>query len=789
MNELLSWLLDLDALRLGGENVRFAFERPYPAWLWPGLLIGSLLFALWSYSRLIGRRSGRIALATIRGLLLFALFVLIAGPQLVQSEERIEEDWILVLVDRSASMTIEDAPADTARQQRERQLEQALDASWPTWRRLAEERTVVWLGFDAGAYDLGVSETQAEAPTLDEPTGRRTALGAALDQALRRAAARPLAGVVILSDGRSIDEPQRTAVRRLQAERVPVHVVPLGSEEPAGDLAIRRVEGPSMAFVDDLAPVTVELDRLGAAADLGGTIRLIDKRTGLVLDERIIEPGDESDTITLTHRPQDPGEAVWSVVVEPSGVDLIPGNNTAEIPIELVDRPLRALYVDGYPRWEQRYLRNLLIREGSIESANLLLAPNRRPSQEGDFEIDALPNSPEEWAEYDVVILGDVHPDVFTRDQLENLREHVAIRGGGLLWIGGAGATPSDWWGTSLADLLPFTRNAVAAPPPAVRALVAPTELARQAGVLRLGPTAEEPWPDELATPDTGWSMLRWIQPILPEGLKPTAEVLAFAVPPSVAGSADPIGAGATPLILAMRYGAGRTLYVATDEIWRWRYARGEILFERFWLQLIRMLGRESLARSGRLASLSVSPRQALVEQPVRVAVELFDQSLVELDLPAITVRLTRKPAPGEESGPDAGPSESIELELRPETSDARTFVATWLPTRPGDWTIRTVDAALAGIGLEGEATVSFPDDELRRPETNHPLLADLASRTGGRVMEASELGGIENELPNRRVRLVTERAEPLWDAPLTLIAIITLLTVEWVGRRLLRLI
>ncbi len=784
MNEFLSWLLDLDTLRLGGENVRFAFERPYPAWLWPGLAAGALLFAMWSYSRLIGRRSGRIALATLRALLLFALLVLIAGPQLVQSEERIEEDWVLVLVDRSASMTIEDAPADNARQTRQRQLEQVLDASWPTWRRLDEERTLVWLGFDAGAYDLNVSEDATEAPTLDQPAGRRTALGAALDQALRRAAARPLAGVVILSDGRSIDEPQRTAVRRLQAERVPVHVVPLGSAEPAGDLAIRRVEGPGMAFVDDLAPVTVELDRLGAAADLGGTIRLIDKRTGLVLDERVIEPGDPRDSLTLTHRPEDPGEAVWQVVIEPSGVDLIPGNNTAELPIELVDRPLRALYIDGYPRWEQRYLRNLLIREGSVESANLLLAPNRRSSQEGDFELDALPASPEEWAEYDVVILGDVHPDVFSRDHLENLREHVAVRGGGLLWIGGPGATPEDWWGAPLADLLPFTRQAVAATPPGVRVLVQPTERARQAGVLRLGPSAEEPWPEALATPETGWSMLRWIQPILPDAIKPTAEILAFAVDPGAAGSADPTSAGATPLVLAMRYGAGRTLYVATDEIWRWRYGRGELLFERFWLQLIRFLGRESLARSGQLAALSVSPRQALIEQPVRLAVELFDQSLVELDLPAITLRLTRQPDPGEEE-----PEETLELQLRPEDADARTFAATWLPTQPGEWSIRAVDAALAGLGLEGEATVAFPDDELRRPETNHDLLADLASRTGGRVLEISDLADIENELPNRRVRLVTERDEPLWDTPLTLIVIITLLTAEWVGRRLLRLI
>ncbi|TVQ33374.1 MAG: hypothetical protein EA376_02435 [Phycisphaeraceae bacterium] len=789
MNEMLSWLLDLNMLDLGAENVRFGFERPLPLWGWFLVVQAAVALAAWSYWRLSGSRFMRGALAGVRAALLLLLVALICGPQLVQSDETVERDWVVALVDRSLSMTIEDVDIGNGRISREEQLRRSLQRSWPTWESLAEQRRVVWLGFDAGAYDLPVDmdEQTGEGMTLrlDEPQGRRTNIGAAMDQALRRAAARPLSGVVIFSDGKSLDEPSRAAMRRLRAERIPVHVVPLGSEIPVGDLAIRRAEGPGMAFVDDTAPVTVEIERVGAPEGLGGTLRLLDKATGRVLDERPIDPDEETQTITLTHRPEEPGDATWVVEILPDGPDLIAGNNRAEVPIELIDRPLRILYVDGYPRWEQRFLRNLFLREGSILSSNLLLAPNRRPSQEGDVEIDALPDSSGAWGQYDLVVIGDASPEVFSRKQLEDLREHVSVRGGGLLWIGGEGLTPEAWWGTPLADLLPFTRDGLRSGGATTPSIVRPTALAERFGVMRLSDSPEEPWPAELSSPDTGWSMLRWRQPIDPAGLKPTAEVLALATPAHAWGRPD--SADATPLVMSMRYGAGRIIYVGTDEIWRWRYGRGEVYFERFWLQLVRLLGRESLARTGRDAALTIEPRRAVVEPTgagVRIAIELLDQSLVEIGLSSIMVRLERRRLPGEAEDPAP-----VELTLRPEDRAGRLFSGTWIPTEPGEWQVRAAESALAGYGLEERITVSLPDDELRSPETDHALLARLAEDSGGKVFDPGDLSQLPAELPNRRVRLLSETAESLWDTPLALILVVMLLTMEWVGRRLVRLV
>src|SRR5690606_14712272 len=147
--------------------------------------------------------------------------------------------------------------------------------------------------------------------------------------------------------------------------------------------------------------------------------------------------------------------------------------------------------------------------------------------------------------------------------------------------------------------------------------------------------------------------------------LKPTAEVLAEAV-----SSREPTDAGParSPLVIAMRFGAGRTLYVGTDEIWRWRYGRGEFYPERFWLQMMRMLGRESLSRAGKPALVEVLPRRAEVDQPIRIAVTLLDQSLVDAAPASLRVRVVRE----RDVGPGAQASEPgapIELTLPAEGS------------------------------------------------------------------------------------------------------------------------
>ena len=788
MNDLLVRLFGLSELRPGEEGVRFALERPMPAWAWVVIALAAAAFAGWSYWRLVGPRAPRTVLACVRCLTLLILVVLVAGP-LIRENRRVERDWVVVLLDRSASMTIPDAPA---RRTRDEQLADALRRSWPAWQSLAEKHNVLWLGFDAGAYDLASDE---QGVRLTDAEGRRTAIGAALAQAAQRVAARPVSGVVVISDGRSADEPDRALLRRLRAERIGIYAVPLGSARPASDLVVTGADAPTAAFVRDTVPVAVTVEQLGGGGATPATMRLVDERTGRTLDERRVEVAEGKPTeVVLFTRPESPGEARWTVRVIPDVPDLSEANNAQSLTLELADSPLRVVYFDGYPRWEYRYVKDLLVREESIRSSATLLATSRRSIQEGDVALTRIPRSTEDWAEFDAVILGDLRADNFSAEQLENLRDHVANRGGGLLWIAGPGATPESWRGTALADLLPFTLSSRAGASASVRAFDGPVTMARtergeRLGVLRLDDAAERGWPAHLSDPATGWSLLRWAQRIDRSQLKPTAEVLAVAVPASewTPDLLDRDLSSAPPLVMSMRYGAGRVIYVATDETWRWRYGRGETLTERFWLPLIRLLGRDSLARGGRAAVIEASPSRAVVDQGVQVSLRLADQSLADLRPSSLRVRVEREPRPGEPSSPP------VRLTLAPDEATPAgapgAYTATWVPTEPGVYRVVADDPILAGFALAAEVRVALPDDELRSPQADHALLAALAEQTEGAVIQPDSLADLATILPNRE--LILDGApdiETLWDRPIVLAVLILLLSAEWVGRRLIRL-
>jgi hypothetical protein len=780
MNELIRVAFGLEELGIGQEGVQLGFARPIPGWAWALVIAGAVTIAWWSYWRMDAARTGRVVLATLRAVLLIALVAVITGPRLVRPNIVVEPDWVIVLVDRSASMSIRDV-GDSTRMTREQELRDMLASSWPMWQSLTDERRLVWLGFDSGAYDLEQDENGLE---LSEPAGTRTSVGSALDQALRRAAARPVSAVVVISDGRSVDRASRQAMRRLEAERIPVFTIPMGRPDPLADLAVERVQSPRMAFVDDTIPISVYVRRLGGSAWPPARVELIDRPTGLVLDEAALEPEEgetDSATVLLRVKPDDAGKQSWQVRVVTAQPDLVESNNSLGVGIELVDRPLRVLYLDGYPRWEQRFVEQLLLREKSIMSSSLMVASNRRYTQESDRLIDGVPRSPEEWAEFDVVVIGDVNANLFGLEQLAQLREHVAVRGAGLLWMAGPGATPATWRSTPLGDLIPFRLGGGRASAVEVynqAVTMSRTDAATRLGLLGLSDDGAE-WPEMLSDPQTGWSRLWYAQRIEDEALKPAAQVLARVS--TSYGSRDD---ASTPAVISMRYGAGRVIYVATDEIWRWRWGRGETVTERFWLPLIRLQGRESLARGGAAALLEAMPDRAVVGEPIRLSIRVLDERLLETRPRGLDVRITLV---GDETVP------TRQLRLAPDDSAGdgigQVYSATWLAPAAGTYEIEAIDAALAGMDLKAEVEVSLSDDELRRPETDHLLLASLSQSTGGRTLDIANVHELPELLPRRRMEVAGEPdIETLWDRPIVLATLVLLLAAEWIGRRFVRL-
>jgi hypothetical protein len=223
-----------------------------------------------------------------------------------------------------------------------------------------------------------------------------------------------------------------------------------------------------------------------------------------------------------------------------------------------------------------------------------------------------------------------------------------------------------------------------------------------------------------------------------------------------------------------MRYGAGNVLYVATDEIWRWRYGRGELIPEQFWIQLLRLLGREA-AEDDVAIRLQVSPTHARVDSPVRITVELVDFSLMPDPPEVVRVDVL--------SG-DGATSEELELVRASNT----TWGGTWVPMVAGESTVRVVDPLLRTITgtLEETILVRWPEEETRMADANHQLLEALAEATSGKVYADNSFEALS--LPKRSFTINQPLRERIWTSPLAFFLLVLFGTLEWGGRRLTRL-
>lgn len=805
-DNLMDQLLGLKQVSWSDPQTALQWQRALPAWAWALLALAVVAFSAWSYYKLLGWRLGRMMLTGVRAMLILLIIALLCGPMLVLPRERVEPDTLLVLFDRSASINIADMGDDLGRLSRDQALRLALKSSpdlFSAHKLGGAHRRILWLGFDNETFELTdpiveATATNDQSPrrqasiNLPQPDGATTAIRTALEQALQRAAGRPIAGVILFTDGRSPEATGADLVRRLNQQGVSVFPVALGAKEMSPDLAVGRVDYPQKAFINDLIPVTVWIESYGPPEiedQRLATVRLFDDQTNELLDEKV---GVEiNSAVRLQTQSKTVGPVRWRVEIagdDPSQREVILDNNRQTFSLDLVDRPIRVLLVDGYPRWEFRYLKNLLIREKSIAASTLLLSADRNFAQEGDIPIKRMPANADEIEPFDVIVIGDAPSRYFGADLMGLIRDHVAVRGAGLLWIGGEYFTPRSYTTTPLAEMLPMRDpGAVQRLDPALGELtLQPTELAKSLGVLRIrslnaGPEqASDDWPDEL-TP------LRWAQDL--GVLKPTAEALVESQP--LGGSA-----GTAPVVVRLHYGAGQSLYVATDEIWRWRYGRGEFYFEQFWVPLLRLLGRHRLQQDEGAVRLDISRKQAQRGQAVVVDLAIYDELLLERHLPSIRVAVTSS------DQPDVASVQELELlPLASNAPDAATlsdplrvhegvrYQAVWEPRVTGRLRLRIIEPGLFDLDLSREIDVFDPDDENRQPLPDHDRLQYLADQTDGQMIALTSLDQLSQLVPRRELRSPNDIRETIWDSYLALALVILLATIEWVGRKLIRLV
>ena len=800
MNELVSWLFELDRIHPGRDApLLLRWQGPWPAWLLLGLVVLGLTCVVLCYRRERGAYWKRIVLATLRGGLLLLVGAIICQPALVLQRNRVEPSYVALLLDVSQSMATRETypegpaaealavgmglatPAKLAEYSRfelavrslelneAAALEELLGHNQLQLYTFAGSTQPEYLAFDAES----LAPLRARLTEL-KPEGSRTDLSAALTTVLEQAQGRHLAAIVLASDGQATGSAGLPDVMdAARGRQIPVFALRLGSPQIPVDVQLNPLRGQSQVFARDLVAVEAPLSARGLneAAVLNVTLVDADTEVAVAQAQVTLTPEAPSAVAELTAKPSRVGLIRYRVQVDALPGETVLHNNTQRLDVNVRDQRLKVLYVEGYPRYEYRYLKNALLREDTVDLSVLLLEADPGFVQEGTDPIRRFPVTEEELAQYDVVLFGDVDPRAgwLSNAQMKMLLDFVGRRGGGFGLIAGERAAPRLFRGTPLEKLIPVRLD--------------PEFLGRYTQTLTTGYSVRLTPEGEASTifrlhaerqcsealfaelPE-----LFWIARTL--GPQPGATVLAEH-PTLQAGSGM---LGALPVVVTSRYGAGRVFFQATDDTWRWRRHAGALLHDTYWVRVVRSLARDAQLGADQRFVLRTERRTHEYGQPVQVEVEIRDTQLSAEQGDTLPLVLTS--ADGEVVARFGATRLAPGVDV---------FEGSIVPPRAGQFAVTAANYTppdgkpAPAVRIE----VQPADLEARRPEADHGLLERLAFGTGGKLLELDTLPVEFAALPDRSVQIPDDIVEPLWDSKLVLILFGLLISTEWVLRKL----
>src|SRR5215204_6037332 len=440
-------------------NGRFGFDVRPSALLLVACALVLLACVYFAYVRPRMRVGGqtRVGLIALRSALFLLILFLLLKPVVVVPSVIPRSSTVALVADDSRSMQMADAAGGFTRLDAMKAT--LFDADKPFQQRLREKFKTQAYGFSNQLNNLGDGGEELTGEGLSSD------VGGALAEAARRSTGAPLSAVVLVSDGAANAGADLAAeLRNLRARGLPVYTVGVGSARRPADAELARVILPRRVLVGS----SVEVEAFVRASGYGATkVRIAASEDGrAVKTEEFNLRGGETEVVRMELVPATPGTHRYTFDVQPLADELTLENNRREALVEVVEGPLRVLYVEGEPRWELGKLREALGRdEKNVQLVSLLRTGENklyRQGVSGETELaEGFPKTEEELFAYDGLMLGSVEASFFTAEQLRAVEAFVARRGGGLLAVGGSYAFGAGGYaGTPVADALPVTLGA-----------------------------------------------------------------------------------------------------------------------------------------------------------------------------------------------------------------------------------------------------------------------------------------------------------------------------------------
>ena len=387
-----------------------------PQWMLPASLIAGFLavVVLWGYTRPYAGASVRVCAAILKLAAVLLLAFCLLEPMRRGTRPRPQANILPILVDNSRSMKLKTGVGDDSRRT---QVARMVDEDTEWRRRLAQ-------AFDVRSYLFDSRLESVDDLSRFEADGFASSLAGSLQSLRDRFASRPVAGVLLFSDGNLTDLPAGEV--DWADLGFPVYPVMPASDDNYQDLRITDVSVRQTDFESAPTTVMVSVDAEGMEG-VTAFVRLADATTGELIEEQEVKLGErgEQQEVRFRFRPEDTGVTFYRASVftlsdrewgeslkvnsqieeskgdaadesrstrtvagdskQPNSVADREGgsleatlmNNQRIVTVDRATGPYRILYVAGRPNWEFKFLRRALQEDAEVQLVALLRIANK----------------------------------------------------------------------------------------------------------------------------------------------------------------------------------------------------------------------------------------------------------------------------------------------------------------------------------------------------------------------------------------------------------------------------
>ena len=784
-----------------------------------GLFMLGTCLVVWRYRR---TRSDRITLLLAPALKLLALLLLaicLLEPLWSAKRALPGANLFLVLADDSQSLTIQD-PGTLA--SRGELIKRELTAEKSPWQsRLGQDFDVRNYTFNSQLHGV----TDFSSLTF---AGSQTNLVGILNSLEDRFRDRPVAGVLLFSDGISTDAKR--------AEFAPVGLPPIypvvssttSANRPPADLSVSHVAITTTAFED--APVTIQADVIQSA--LPGakvTAQLLDETGKIVKQEtQTFSPDQGPLPFRFQIRPTKSGVSFYEVRVrtdeetkrtvsatrtspaasdfdltlpvrDPDSVEMTLANNRRLVAVDRGTAKYRILYLSGRPNWEYKFLRRAVEADEQLQMSAIVRIAKKEPkfdwrSKGGEVSnplfrgFDGKTEDTERYDQPVLVRLNTKSPDELREGfpkTAEELYEFHAIIIDDL---------ESEFFS---ADQLVLLERFVTERGGGLL-MLGGAESFRQGGyqktpVNRMLPTYLDGAPTGATSTAYRLNLTRdgWLQPWVRLRSTETEEHQRLAEMPGflTINRTGQIKPGATvvaevvdndgqklPALAVQPFGRGRSAAMLIGDFWRWQLDRSD-----------EQRTRDELGKAWRQTL-----KWLIADVPDRIEIQSIANHEHGQPLMRIEARVRSR-----EYQPQDNAAVSMTVELpdgtkvtqtaEPSLREAGLYEATFASRQSGRYrtTVDVIDHDSQPLGrAESGWVADSTAEEFSRVTTNLELLQQIARQTSGEIVSLSGLDDFVRSLPNRKAPLTETYAIPLWHQPWMFATIVACLCGEWGLRR-----